>query len=105
MSSAVTDVTFQEEVLNAKGLVLVDFWAEWCTPCLMLGPILEEVEKELGTKVKVLKLNVDDNPTTTEKYQVLSIPAVKLFKNGELIENFIGLQPKQVYVDGINKNQ
>lgn len=99
---AVTDSDFDNEVLNSEGLVLVDFWAEWCTPCKMLDPIIEEIAGEMGGKVKVVGLDVDENPQTAGKYQVLSIPTVKLFKNGELVENFVGVQPKDVYVEAIN---
>jgi thioredoxin 1 len=104
MAGKVTDQDFQTEVLDAEGLVLVDFWATWCGPCLMLGPIIDEVSKEMEGKVKVLKLNVDENPQTAQKYQVLSIPTVKLFKGGEIVEDFVGVQPKDTYVQAVEKN-
>lgn len=104
MANSVTDADFQSEVLDADGLVLVDFWAEWCSPCRMLGPIIEQVGEELGEKVKVLKLNVDENSQTAAKYQVMSIPTVKLFKGGEVVENFVGLMPKDNYVNAVNKH-
>lgn len=100
--TAVTDATFQSDVLNSKGLVFVDFWAEWCTPCLALNPIMEEIGTEFKDKVKILKLDVDNNPATQQKYFVMNIPTVKLFKDGELVENFVGVQPKEVYVEAIN---
>ncbi len=104
MPSQIDDSTFQAEVLDAKGLVLVDFWATWCGPCIMLGPVIEEIAEELGDKVKVAKLNVDENQETSMKYQVMSIPTVMLFKDGEPVKTFIGVQPKQVYLDAVNEN-
>lgn len=101
---AVTDSNFEDEVLKNKGLVLVDFWASWCYPCQMLGPVIEELGQELKEIVTVLKLDVDANPTTSGKYNVMSIPTVMLFKNGELVETFIGVQPKDVYALAIKKN-
>ncbi|HRI05704.1 MAG TPA: thioredoxin [Candidatus Dojkabacteria bacterium] len=94
---AVTDSTFQESVHESKGLVMVDFWAAWCMPCLMLGPIIEEIAHEKKDVVKVMKLNVDENPETSMKYQVMSIPTVILFKDGKPVQTFIGVQPKAVY--------
>ncbi len=104
MSVAVEDRNFEEQVLKSEGLTLVDFWAPWCGPCVMLGPIIEEIGEEMGDKLKVMKLNVDENQQTAMMYQVMSIPTVMLFKNGEPVEVFIGVQPKQAYVDAINKN-
>ncbi len=104
MANNVTDADFQTEVLESDGLVLVDFWAEWCAPCRMLGPIIEQVGEELGDKVKVLKLNVDENSETAQKYQVMSIPTVKLFKGGEVVENFVGLMPKDNYVNAVQSH-
>ncbi len=93
-----TDQNFEEEVLNAEGVVLVDFWAPWCGPCKMLTPIMEQVEEEIGDKAKIGKLNVDENPETAGKYKVMSIPTVKVFKDGEEVESLVGLQTKEVYV-------
>ena len=104
MDKAVTDSDFQSNVIEAEGLVLVDFWAEWCTPCKILGPVIEEIAKEMGEKVTVYKMDVDENGQTAMKYQVMSIPTVKLFKGGEIVENFVGVQPKDVYVEAINKH-
>lgn len=100
----INDSSFEESVLNSKGLMLVDFWAPWCGPCLMLGPVIEEISEEMGEKVKVGKLNVDENQHTAMHYQVMSIPMVMLFKDGEPVQTFIGVQPKQVYVEAIEKN-
>ncbi|HEX9804561.1 MAG TPA: thioredoxin [Candidatus Dojkabacteria bacterium] len=104
MANAVTDATFQKDVLDAKGLVLVDFWAEWCTPCKILEPVVDEISSELGAKVSVLKMDVDENNETASKYMVMSIPTMKLFKNGEMVENWVGVQPKDVYVEAIQRH-
>lgn len=94
-----TDQNFKEKVLGAKVLVLVDFWAPWCGPCQMQGPIVEEVAKELEPKVKVGKLNVDENPNTASQYQIMSIPTLIIFKDGKVTERLIGLQSKEVLVN------
>lgn len=104
MANQVTDETFQKEVLESDTLVLVDFWAEWCSPCRMLEPIIEELETEMKGKVKIVKMDVDANSQTSSYYQVMSIPNVKLFKNGQIVENLVGVQPKENYVDAINKH-
>ena len=97
----ITD-NFNEEVLEKEGLVLVDFWAEWCGPCRMLGPVIEEVAKEVDG-VSVAKLNVDDNGSIAMDYQVQSIPTVMLFKNGELQERLVGFRPKDDLLEVIKK--
>lgn len=94
---AVTDSDFKKSVLEGNGLILVDFWAAWCMPCLMLSPIIEEVANEMKDIVTVYKLNVDENPNTAAEYKVMSIPTVILFKGGQAVETFIGVQPKSVY--------
>jgi len=90
MTKQVSDATFGEEVLNAKEPVLVDFWAEWCGPCRAIAPVLEELSSELDGKVKIVKLNVDENPSTMTKYGVRSIPTMILFKGGEAVDIKIG---------------
>lgn len=100
----VTDEDFAAEVENAEGLVLVDFWAPWCGPCQMLGPIIEELAKDNGDKVKVCKVNVDESRETAQKYGVMSIPTVALFKGGEVVETAVGTKPKEHYDTLISSN-
>ena len=92
----VSDADFESEVLKANGPVVVDFWAEWCGPCRMIGPVLEELSAgNLNGKVKIVKLNVDENPATAQKYGIMSIPTLMIFKNGELASRQVGAAPKQ----------
>jgi thioredoxin 1 len=90
----VTDAEFQSEVLEAEGPVLVDFWAPWCGPCRVVHPILEEIDAERDD-LKILSLNTDENQQTTARYEVLSIPTLILFKNGEIAKKVIGAMPKR----------
>lgn len=96
------DQNFQKLVLDSKGLVLVDFWAEWCGPCRQLGPIVEQIEEKLSNKFTLIKVNVDQAPNTASKYNLRSIPALYLFKDGELIDSKMGLQPQPVLEEWIN---
>jgi len=91
----VSDANFDAEVLKANGPVVVDFWAEWCGPCRMIAPALEEIAGSMGDKVKIVKLNVDENPATASKYGIMSIPTLMIFKNGELASRQVGAAPKQ----------
>jgi thioredoxin 1 len=91
----VSDATFENDVLKASEPVVVDFWAEWCGPCRMIAPALEEISGSLGDKVKIVKLNVDENPQTAAKYGIMSIPTLMMFKNGELASRQVGAAPKQ----------
>ncbi len=93
--SKVSDTTFESEVLQATGPVGVDFWAEWCGPCRMIAPALEEIAGTLNDKVKIVKLNVDENPQTAAKYGIQSIPTLMIFKNGQMASRQIGAAPKQ----------
>jgi thioredoxin 1 len=93
--SKVSDADFDSEVLKSTSPVVVDFWAEWCGPCRMIAPALEEIAGSLGAKVKIVKLNVDENPQTAQKYGIMSIPTLMIFKNGEMAARQIGAAPKQ----------
>ncbi|MBK9321763.1 MAG: thioredoxin [Bdellovibrionaceae bacterium] len=95
----VTDSSFETDVLNSSTPVLVDFWAEWCGPCRALGPKLEEIAQELSAKVKIVKLNVDENPTTPGKYGIRGIPAMLLFKGGQEVGQLVGNHPKDAIVE------
>jgi thioredoxin 1 len=91
----VSDSTFEAEVLKATSPVVVDFWAEWCGPCRQIAPALEELAGSLDGKVKIVKLNVDENPKTAAKYGIQSIPTLMIFKNGQMASRQIGATPKQ----------
>jgi thioredoxin 1 len=97
----VSDATFEAEVLKSTEPVVVDFWAEWCGPCRMIAPALEEIAGSLNGKVKIVKLNVDENPAVAAKYGIMSIPTLMLFKNGELASRQVGAAPKQKLEQGI----
>jgi thioredoxin 1 len=93
-TKTVTDSSFQQEVLSASSPVLVDFWAEWCGPCKMIAPALEELSDELGGRVEIVKLNIDENPEAPSKYGVRGIPTMILFKNGAVAATKVGAEPK-----------
>ncbi len=93
-TKTISDSSFEADVLSADGPVLVDFWAEWCGPCKMIGPSLEEISEELGEKVTIAKLNIDDNPDAPARYGVRGIPTMILFKNGAAAATKVGAAPK-----------
>ena len=101
-TSKVTDQSFEADVLKASEPVVVDFWAEWCGPCRMIGPSLEDIAKEMDGKLKVVKVNIDENPMAPTRYGVRSIPTLLLFKNGQVAATKIGAEPKQKLVSWIN---
>ena len=94
---AVSDADFATQVLQSESPVLVDFWAPWCGPCQVLGPVIEEVAREFGSQATVAKMNVDENADVPQRYGIASIPTVMLFQGGQLRETFVGVQPAQVY--------
>ncbi|MBI5614383.1 thioredoxin [Candidatus Gottesmanbacteria bacterium] len=98
-----TDANFDTEVLKSTKPVLVDFWAVWCGPCRVLGPIVEEVAKDIEGKAVIGKVNVDENPTVSQKYGIMSIPTIMIFKGGQVVKQFIGVQSKEVLVSELKK--
>ncbi len=96
-----TDQNFPEEVLKSQKPILVDFWAEWCMPCQMIAPILQEIAEEFGEKIKIGKLDVDKNPLIPATFSIDAIPALILFKNGKIVQRFTGVQAKQVIEEAI----
>ncbi|HOI42756.1 MAG TPA: thioredoxin [Elusimicrobiales bacterium] len=90
-----TDANFEQEVVKSGTPVLVDFWAPWCGPCRMIGPIIEELAGEYAGKVKVCKLNTDENPETASRFQISAIPTILFFKDGKMVKDAVGLQPKE----------
>ncbi|MET8122633.1 thioredoxin [Micromonospora sp. NPDC005189] len=93
-TKAVTDASFVADVLQADKPVLVDFWAEWCGPCRKVSPLLEEIAGEMGDKVTIVKLNIDENPETARAYRVMSVPTLTVFKNGQPVQSIAGAKPK-----------
>jgi thioredoxin 1 len=102
-SPAVTDASFEQDVLNSDVPVLVDFWAPWCGPCRMVAPIVDEIAKEFDGKIRVFKLNTDENPNVASQYGIRSIPTLMLFKAGQKVETVVGAVPKTTLQNTINK--
>jgi len=100
----VTDASFEQEVLSSEQPVLVDYWAEWCGPCKMIAPVLEEVASEYGDKIQVVKLNIDENPNTPPKYGIRGIPTLMLFKNGDVEATKVGAVSKSQLTAFIDSN-
>ena len=102
MALEFTDANFQDEVLNADQPVLVDFWAEWCGPCKMLGPVIDELAGEYEGKAKVGKIDIDNNRDAAVQYGILSIPSIIIVKNGEVVNKFVGISPKDELASAID---
>jgi thioredoxin 1 len=103
MAMEFTDKNFEQEVLKSDKPTLVDFWAPWCGPCQVMGPILDDLSAEIGAVAKVGKLNVDENPDSASQYGIMSIPAIKIFKGGQVVKEFVGIQAKEVLRDALEK--
>ena len=101
---SVTDTSFDNDVMKSATPVLVDFWAEWCGPCRALAPKLEEIAQEMSSKIKIVKMNVDENPNTPGQYGIRGIPALLLFKNGKQVGELIGNQPKENITEFLNSH-
>ena len=93
-AKVVTDDTFVSDVLQSDTPVLVDFWAEWCQPCRKVSPVLEEIANEMGDRVRIVKVNIDENPETTRAYRVMSVPTLTIFKGGQPVQSVAGAKPK-----------
>lgn len=102
MAKNITDASFDADVTHAQTPVLIDFWAEWCGPCKQIAPALEEISQELGDKIIIAKLNIDENPMTPTKFGVRGIPTLMIFKNGEVASQKIGAMPKGKLMEWIN---
>jgi len=98
---AVTDATFAKDVLQSDKPVLVDFWAEWCGPCRLVAPVLEEIASQHGEKLQIVKLNVDENPNVTRDYQVMSIPTMSVFQGGKIVKTIVGAKPKAALLNDL----
>ena len=102
-AAAVTDASFEQDVLKSDVPVLVDFWAPWCGPCRMVAPIVDEIAKEFDGKIKVFKLNTDENPNVASQYGIRSIPTLMVFKGGEKVDTVVGAVPKSTLAATISK--
>ena len=99
-----TDLNFQAEILDSDKVALVDFWAAWCGPCMMLGPVIEELAGDYAGKAVIAKLNVDENPNTAAQYSIRSIPSLLVFKNGQVVDQILGAMPKNMIAKKIDEH-
>ncbi len=106
MSNAmdITDANFESEVVNASTVTVVDFWAPWCGPCRKLGPVLDEISTEMADKIKVVKMNTDENLKTAKEYSISGLPTLLIFKDGQAVERLVGLMPKTAIMNNIQKH-
>ena len=104
MAIEINDASFEQEVLTSSTPVVVDFWAPWCGPCRKLGPILDEVSSELGEKVKIVKVNTDENLKTAKDYAISGLPSLLIFKDGKAVERMVGLMPKSTIISNVEKH-
>jgi thioredoxin 1 len=104
MAHEITDTTFKQDVLDATVPVLVDFWAPWCGPCRIAGPIIDQVSEKAGDKARVYKCNVDENPGVASRYGITGIPTVIVFKNGQIDKTLVGVQKENVYLNALGMN-
>ena len=98
---AVTDATFAKDVLQSDKPVLVDFWAEWCGPCRLVAPVLEEIASQHGEKLQIVKLNIDENPGVARDYQIMSIPTMSVFQDGKVVKTIVGAKPKAALLNDL----
>ena len=103
MAKDVTTASFQADVLDSEKPVLVDFWAEWCGPCRMVSPILDQIGEEYADKITIVKVNVDNEPGLAQQYGITGIPALQMFKGGVVVKSMVGAKPKQILVNDLNE--